>query len=538
MALKKRLKEELRRFADYGVNLLLISIITGLFAGTVITLYSICASYGEEYSQELYLLLLKNPAFIPLLFIGLAAGAVVIGTLVKFVPMIRGSGIPQIEGAARGKFGFKWFTVMCSMFAASLACIFMGLAAGSEGPSIEIGGCAGEAVGKTLRRTHMVRRLQIAGGASAGFAVAFNAPITGMIFAMEEAFKSLSSQVFISAVVAVLTALGVRTGILGAMGRHIGFSFEGFVFTNMEWADCGYIVLAANVVALAAVAFYHLMLAAKKLFKKITFLKGVGKYIIPFVISGAFGLITIYAMGGGHDFISALATGGTGEITLDGVFGLGVLASLIIIVVIRFISMTMVMGCGVPCGVFIPMLAVGAGLGAIMSLLMRSIGFDPACTDYLIIICMATFFTTFVRAPLTGLFMIFELTGQFENLFPALLGVFIGYFVSELFRLEPGYELCLEMFIKEEGFYKNNKKVRVSAKICAGSEADGGKVRKIIWPSNGLVVELSDEQGSIVPDGETILHAGQTIVFECETPDEEELMEYLYDIVGNPKDEL
>ncbi|MGN0814292.1 MAG: chloride channel protein [Candidatus Coproplasma sp.] len=535
MALKHKLKEELNRFADNGLNLMLISIITGLFAGVLITFYSICASYGEEFSQAMYKLLLENPAFIPLLFVALAAGAVVIGTLVKFVPMIRGSGIPQIEGAARGKFGFRWYTVMCSMFAASLACIFLGLAAGSEGPSIEIGGCAGEAVGKTLKRTHMVRRLQIAGGASAGFAVAFNAPVTGMVFAMEEAFKSLSPQVFISSAAAVLTALGVRTGIRSALGMSIGFSFDGFVFTQMDWAGCGFVVLAANVVALAAVAFYHLMLKTKKLFKKITFLKGVGKYIIPFVLSGAFGLITVYAMGGGHGFISALATGGTGEISIESVWGLGLLASLAVIVLIRFVSMTLVMGCGVPCGVFIPMLAVGAGLGAILSLLFRSIGFDPAFTDFLIIICMATFFTTFVRAPLTGLFMVFELTGQVANLFPALLGVLIGYFVSELFKLEPGYELCLRMFIEEEGFYKNNKKVRVTARIMEGSKADGGKVRKIIWPSNGLVVELSGENGAEVPDGETILHAGQTITFECETSDEEELMDYLYDIVGRPE---
>lgn len=535
MAFKNILKKEARRFADYGLNLVFISIITGMFAGVVVTFYSICASYGEEYSKELYRLLLSNPAFIPLLFIGLASAAVVIGTLVRFVPMIRGSGIPQIEGAARGKFGFKWFTVMCSMFAASLACIFLGLAAGSEGPSIEIGGCAGEAVGKTLKRSHMVRRLQISAGASAGFAVAFNAPVTGMIFALEEAFKSLSPQVFISAAAAVLTGLSVRTGIRGALGLPVGFAFDGFVFAEMDWAGYGFVVLAANVVALAAAAFYYLMLAAKRLFKKITFFKGAGKYIIPFVVSGAFGLVTVYAMGGGHDFISSLATGGTGEIPLESVLGLGLTGSLVIILIMRYVSMIMVMGCGLPCGVFIPMLAVGAGLGALLSAAFRPLGFDPAFTDYLIIICMAVFFTTFVRAPLTGLVMIFELTGQFTNLFPALLGIVVGYIVSELCRLEPGYELCLKMFIDEEGYCRNNKKVRVTAQIMAGSKADGGKVRKIIWPSNGLVVELTGAEGAVVPDGETILRAGQVITFECETSDEEELMEYLYDIVGKPE---
>jgi len=157
---KDKLKNNLRLFADNGINLVLISLLTGLFAGVVVTFYNILAHIGEETSVKLYSLLRDNPAFIPLLFLGLSAGAIV-------VPMIRGSGIPQIEGAARGIIRFKWYVTMCSMFAASLACIFLGLSAGAEGPSLEIGGCAGEAVGRILKRNQMIRRLQIASGSSA-----------------------------------------------------------------------------------------------------------------------------------------------------------------------------------------------------------------------------------------------------------------------------------------------------------------------------------------------------------------------------------
>ena len=111
------------------INVFVLSVLTGLFAGTVVTLYNICAELGEEYSARLYSLVFSNPAFVPLLLLGLAAGGLVIGTVVRFVPMIRGSGIPQIEGAARGIVRFKWYVTLCSMFATSLACIFMGLTA-------------------------------------------------------------------------------------------------------------------------------------------------------------------------------------------------------------------------------------------------------------------------------------------------------------------------------------------------------------------------------------------------------------------------
>ena len=142
--MKEKLKKNLRVFADNGINLVLISLLTGIFAGVVVTFYNILMSLGEENSTKLYVLIRENPAFVPLLFIGLAAGSIVIGTVAKFVPMVRGSGIPQIEGAARGKVRFKWYVTMCSMFAASLACVFMGYPAGAEGPSLEIGGCAGD----------------------------------------------------------------------------------------------------------------------------------------------------------------------------------------------------------------------------------------------------------------------------------------------------------------------------------------------------------------------------------------------------------
>ncbi len=292
----EKLKRTLRSFADNGINLVLVSMLTGIFAGVVVTFYNILMSLGEETSISLYTLVRDNPAFVPLLFAGLAAGSLVIGTVAKLVPMVRGSGIPQIEGAARGKVRFNWYITMCSMFAASLACVFMGYPAGAEGPSLEIGGCAGSAVGTILKRNQMVKRLQIASGASSGLAVAFNAPVTGLVFAMEEAFRSFSPQVFICAAISVVSALFTRNALRFAVlgGDKVGFTFVNFdfefAFDGAGGIFCLWVVLAAVIVSLLGVGFYYAVFATKKLFKKITFFKGVGKFIIPFVFAGAAGL--------------------------------------------------------------------------------------------------------------------------------------------------------------------------------------------------------------------------------------------------------
>ena len=114
-----KFKKTMRAFADNGINLVLISVITGVFAGVVVTFYNILMSLGEETSVSLYELVRENPAFVPVLFIGLAAGALVVGTVAKFVPMVRGSGIPQIEGAARGKVRFNWYAARAALSSSS-----------------------------------------------------------------------------------------------------------------------------------------------------------------------------------------------------------------------------------------------------------------------------------------------------------------------------------------------------------------------------------------------------------------------------------
>ncbi len=98
--MKDGTKLQLKAFSDETVNLFVLSVLTGVFSGIIVTFYNILTVIGEEKSVALYKLVLENPAFIPVLFLGLAAGSLVIGTIVRFVPTVRGSGIPQIGRAS------------------------------------------------------------------------------------------------------------------------------------------------------------------------------------------------------------------------------------------------------------------------------------------------------------------------------------------------------------------------------------------------------------------------------------------------------
>ncbi len=528
-----KFKKRFNALREYGLNLVALSMLTGLFSGTVVTLYNIVTGIGEEASVKLYGLVKENPVFVPLLFLGLFAGAVVIGTATRLVPMIRGSGVPQTEGAARGLLRFKWYTVMCSMFAASAACVFMGLPAGSEGPSLQIGGCAGDGMGAVFGRPFMVRRLQIAAGASAGLAAAFNAPVTGLAFAMEEAFRSFSAQVFTCSAVSVLVSLSVRNLMRGAMGLSTGFTFTSFEFSAVGAAGCLYVAAAALAAALLGVAFYRLMLLCRRGFAKLTFFKGAGRYIVPFFAAGAFGLVSSYAMGGGHEFVQSLGSLYEGE--FERIFGISVAATLAVVVAMRFISTVLAVGCGMPYGIFVPVLATGAGLGALLCAGFKSAGMDPSLSDYIIIITMAAYFTTVVRAPVTGLIMIFEFTGSFQGLLPALLGVGIGFIAGELFRTRSVFETCLDFIVKDGGGQGAGRR-RVRLAVEEGSYADGRSIRSVLWPAGGIVEEVAPVGGErFVPDGKTVLHAGDEITFACMAASEEDVKTFLSEIVGGPE---
>ena len=440
----------------------------------------------------------------------------------RFLPTVRGSGIPQTEGATRGLFRLKWYEAITGMFAAALFTIFMGLSAGSEGPSIMIGGACGSLTSDALRRNAVVRRYQITSGACAGISVAFNAPLTGMAFAFEEAHKRFTPEVFVCSFSSVVVALVVRNLLRPAMGFEVGafltaFSFEGV--DPFHFMFLLYVLFSAVIVSLAGVAFYYLVFLCRKIFAKSRiafFAKGLFRVSIPFVLAGAFGLITSYAMGGGHHFIEAVGSLGT----LERIFSSPVWATLLIVVILRLITAVANMGAGVPAGAFVPILAIGAGMGALLSMLCGVMGMDPAYSDALILICMASFFTTVVKSPITGIVMVVELTWNFTFLLPVILGTAVGYVIGGIFRTEPIYDRLLEDFTEGE---KEKRKITVRLPVCEGSLAAGRAVCDILWPLDSLITQVERGEETFRPDGNTRLVAGDLLVMECKTSNEEEL---------------
>ena len=521
-----------------AVQLVAVGGVTGIFAGAAVTLYTLLASAGEEFSRGVYDFIRNNPVFLPLLFIVLALGAFFLSVMVRLVPMIKGSGIPQTAGATRGIVHFRWYREAAAMFAASLLSIFMGLSAGSEGPSLEIGGACGDGVACLFRRSEMVRRYQVTGGACTGLAVAFNAPLTGMAFAFEEAHKRFTPEVFICAFSSVITGLLTHTAIYAAMGRTPANSFETYVFYEMHVSAYGFVFLSALVCGVLGVLFYQAVFGFRRLFEKLRSAypragnwAAIGSAVL---LGGAFSLITVNVMGGGHALVQSLGTlGGTAQESTAGIFSLPLVGTLAVTLILKFVITCVNMGAGVPCGAFIPMLAIGACIGALLNRGWLALGMDAKYADLMVMICMAAFFTSIVKAPITGIVMVCELTWSFAPLLPVVIGVSVGYFIGDISRTDGIYEKLLELFEKENGIRERAHREVFTVSVQHACIADGRAVRDVLWPSGAIVTEIARGETKILPDGDTALHGGDILTVVCKTDCPEKAQEDLCHITGN-----
>lgn len=518
-----------------GVTLMLLSMLTGLVVGVFVTFYNIAIEKTEHFTAGIYQTLLENPAFIPLLFLALAVAAFIVSVLIKLVPMIKGSGIPQTEGAARGIFSFSWWRVLTGMAAASLLSVLMGVSGGSEGPSLQLGGSCGLGVASVLKRNDLGRRYQITAGASAGLAVAFNAPLTGLMFAFEEAHRRFTPEIFICALSSVATGVVTRTLLLNGLGIKIDSVLDNYVLPSgsAPLAVFGFVVLAAFVTALIGVVFYKLCLLSRKLLMKVTFLKGFGKVLIPFMLAGVLGLLSTEVLGGGRSLIDALGTqGGAREMEITSFFGTSFTVSILCILAMRMLASIFNLGAGVPIGIFIPMLAFGACSGAMMAKLSMLMGMPVEYCDLITMVCMATFFVSVVKAPITAIAMVFELTWSFTALLPVIVSVAIGYMVSCVFRLEPLYEKLLTLITKEMHVSEGAKRQTVKVHVLKDSDAENKAIREIFWPCNALVLSVIRDGVRMIPTSDMVMQANDLLVMMAEVRDLDAFCNDLAGIMG------
>ncbi|MBQ9118089.1 MAG: chloride channel protein [Clostridia bacterium] len=519
-----------------ALQLVLVGAVTGVVVGLVVTIYNLLFTYSEDFARGSYAAVRSNPLWIPVWVLALALGAFLVCSAIQASKIIKGCGIPETEGATRGILRLHWWRDATLMFAVTLLEVFMGLSIGAEGSSVLIGGAIGDGVSSGLKRNFMVRRYQVTGGACAGLAVASNAPLTGMAFAFEEAHKRFTPEVFICAFSSVIFAMLTRTLLYAAFQMPVVNAFDTFSFKEvvLPLKDYPFVLLAGIVCGVLGVLFYKGVFAVRKLFRKISvknsFWRDFIKVSIAILLGGCIALIAVDALGGGHHLIQSLGSGADHGVT--SLFGMPLVWTLIVVALLKGIATCLNVGAGVPCGIFIPIIAIGACIGGVLNQAWLAMGMDKAFCDLMIMICMATFFATIVKAPLTSIIMICEFTWSFSPLLPVIIGVSIGYIIGDISRTDGIYDELLEVYEKEEKLHTEYKEERFEVCVAEGSLAEKREIAAVLWPANARIVAITRDGKFVVPEGKTVLCAGDLLTIVCKTEDREVSGDDLNHIVG------
>ena len=359
-----------------------------------------------------------------------AAGATLAALVVRWMPLAAGSGIQHVEAVYRGAARPPGLLLLPAKFVGGVLAIGSGLVLGREGPTVHMGAAIGAQAARYGGLSDPdVRMMQTALG-GAGLAVAFNAPIGGALFTIEEATKSVRLKTVLATLCATATAVACARLILG---DRPDFLVDPVTPPSTVWIPA-FVVFGLITGCLGA--FYsRLVLSMLDAVAAVPRIPAVAKASIIGAIVGLMAFVDPHAVGGG-DALTQLIVGG-GALALP--LALGYLA-------VRVFAGPLSYAATVPGGLFAPLLAVGALWGVLfvgaLNLLWPNDGHSLAVP--MAIVGMAAFFGAVVRAPLTAVVLVIEMTGITALAVPMLAATAAAVLTAELLKSPPIYDSLRE----------------------------------------------------------------------------------------------
>ena len=488
------IKEKIR---TNHLKLIMLSALIGILAGLVSVIYRYALTYAEEIATLMYDTIRSNLTLIPVLFMILCVLGIIIGKLVSKFSLISGSGIPQLKAEITGYLKNNWFSTLCAKFLGGVISIIGGLSLGREGPSIQLGASIANGVSKHINTNETEKRILLASGASAGLASAFNAPLAGVMFALEEIFKYFSTKVILSTMVAAICGDFVSKLFFGK-GHVFHFNIVDSIPINYYWL----FIIMGIVTGVLGVSYNVILIKTQEFYDLIQQKMGIYKMIIPFIIAGILGLVFPIVLGSGHHIIN--------DLNLE-----TSITFLIIILLIKFLFSMISFGSGAPGGIFFPLLILGAIVGAIFAnIFIPLFNLNDLLFYNFIIIAMSAFFTAIVRAPMTGIILMIEMTGSLEQLLPLIVTSTVAYITAEKLHNEPIYESLLSKLLLKRGIHSESmkrEKVLIEYIVNFDSIIENKKLKDINLDEKCLIISIRRGDHDITPNGNTIIKAGDLI---------------------------
>lgn len=400
-------------------------LVLSIFIGCVSGLLVVCFRIAIEWLKVLLLGSVPHAGQYRLILAPMFVG-LLIGLLVRyFFPQARGSGINQTKAALYIYNGYISVRTMVGKFITSALAIGSGQSLGPEDPSLQIGAGVASLIGRKLQLSRERLRLFAPVGAAAGLAAAFNAPISAILFVIEEVIGAWTAAVLGSVVLAAISSVVVARAFWGSQPM---FHIPPITLRdNRELL--AYAVLGV-VGGLAAVLFSRLLAVLRPWLRSMSPWSQVFQPAVAGLLVGAIGFFGFsQVMGAGYETI---------DHAMHGEF---LWHALLAMAVLKILATTISFSSGTPGGMFAPTLFIGAMLGASVGSVEKIM--FPHLTGSVgsyALVGMGVLFAAFLRVPLTSVFMVFEVSGNYSIVLPVILANTIAYLIARSLQPIPIFE--------------------------------------------------------------------------------------------------
>ncbi len=524
-----KLGTKIKDYKSYIINLIVPALVFGFITGTLtafaVTLYKFIAHHIIDVSRYAYAFLRTHLYLVPILLGVLFGVSVLLAFIFKKYPNLKGGGIPTSIGVLRGIITFKWLRSLLGVFTLSLFTFLVGVPLGNEGPSVQMGTSIGRGTVYLFAggKHRAWDRYTMTGGACAGFSVATGAPISGILFAIEEAHQRISPTIMIVASSSVLFANIASRPLSRAFGVSTDL-FEGLSLPHLEIKELWIPLVVGVILGILGSAILKYYQVVKRFFGKT--LKKVPSYVrifLIFTLTVLVGLITFSGISTGHAFILSL---------FENNLSIGIL---IFILIART---TLTIGAntnGISGGMFIPSLAIGATVSAIIGRSLLLMGLDEKFYSIILVLGIVATLSGFMKSPLTAIIFSIEALSCHENIISVIMVSLIAYFLTELFEAKSINDSAMETRVEEQNEGKKSTVNNVAVTVQKGAFAVGKQIRDIFWPANMFVLSVQKAKThstEVDEHGGKELSVGDVLNVQYSTLDEKETLYELEGIVG------
>ncbi len=517
--MKETIQNKIRiHFLSSTLPALIFGAISGVLTGLVITLYKFFAKQAVALSEGFFLFLKLTPWFlIPALALVFGV-SLILSRIYRKEPDLQGGGIPSSVGALQGLFSFRWIQTAVGSFFLSLVAFLFGVPLGTEGPSVQLGTALGAGATEYAPEKYKPwKRFSMTGGASAGFAVATGAPISAIFFAIEEAHQRISPLIVLTATVSVLTAQITSSLLSPLFGVELALlpsqNIPAFPLSSLWIAlVVGILFGAFSVLFLKFYSLLHRLIKGK--LKRV---KQSIKIFLVFALTLAAGMFSENFISTGHHLLTELFT-----------LSLPLLPLLLIIIIRSALTLSANIS-GITGGIFLPLLAIGGTVGALIYRIFSLFGGKEELLPFLLCLGICGCIAGMMKMPLTAILFGVEALGLSSNLLFLVLVCTLSYAIPESLGEESIGERVLET--KKEALILKTTRIEKELELTVDPDAFavGKEIRDIFWP-NGVFI-LSVKKAS--PES-TLLSHDDTLLVRLTTYDEEKTMTELQAILKAP----